>query len=157
MADLNKVFLAGNLTRDPEVRHIPSGNAVADLRMAINRNYRDQQGKDRDEVVYVTVTVWGRQAETCGQYLSKGSPVLVEGRLKLDEWEKDGQKQSRLGVVAERVQFLSNRGKGSGRGESEFEDSAPSRPSRSSAASTGTDRVPQEEVLGDNQDDDIPF
>ncbi|HMO50898.1 MAG TPA: single-stranded DNA-binding protein [Kiritimatiellia bacterium] len=154
MADLNKVFLAGNLTRDPEVRHIPSGQAVADLRMAINRRYRDQHDKDREEVVYVSVTVWGKQAETCGQYLTKGAPVLVEGRLKLDEWEKDGQKQSRLGVVAERVQFLSSRGGGS-RSGGEFDDAPSSRaPSRSTPAAA--DRVPQEEILDDGQDQ-VPF
>lgn len=162
MADLNKVFLAGNLTRDPEVRHTPGGLAVSDLRMAINRRYRDQHDKDREEVVYVSVTVWGKQAETCGQYLTKGSPVLVEGRLKLDEWEKDGQKQSRLGVVAERVQFLSNRGSSGGgggaggRSSSEFDDSAPVRSApRSNPVS---DRVPQEEILDDNQgQDEVPF
>lgn len=157
MTDLNKVFLAGNLTRAPEVRHTPSGQAVADLRMAINRKYRDNTGKDREEVVYVSVTVWGRSAENCGQYLDKGAPVLVEGRLKLDEWEKDGQKQSRLGVVAERVQFLSSRGGGSrggGSGE-EFGDSAPSSRASSRPAAPA-DRTPQEEILGETNDD-IPF
>lgn len=157
MADLNKVFLAGNLTRDPEVRHTPSGAAVCDLRMAINRRYRDQNDKDRDEVVYVSVTVWGKTAENCGQYLSKGSPVLVEGRLKLDEWEKDGQKQSRLGVVGERVQFLSSRGAGSrggGNSGGEFED-APSSRSGGRSASPAGDRVPQEEILDGS--DEVPF
>lgn len=154
MTDLNRVFLAGNLTRDPEVRHTPGGSAVCDLRMAINRRYRDQNDKDREEVVYVSVTVWGRTAENCGQYLSKGSPVLVEGRLKLDEWEKDGQKQSRLGVVAERVQFLSNRsGGGANRGGGEFEDAPASRGANRPAAA---DRTPQEEILDDTQDD-VPF
>lgn len=158
MTDLNKVFLAGNLTRDPEVRHIPSGSAVCDLRMAINRRFRDQNDKDREEVVYVSVTVWGRQAENCGQYLGKGSPVLVEGRLKLDEWEKDGQKQSRLGVVGERVQFLSGRGAGanaSGGGTREWDDAAPSARSNARPAASA-DRVPQEEILDDNQDE-VPF
>ncbi|MGA1193777.1 MAG: single-stranded DNA-binding protein [Kiritimatiellia bacterium] len=156
MTDLNKVFLAGNLTRDPEVRHIPSGSAVCDLRLAINRRFRDQNDKDREEVVYVSVTVWGRQAENCGQYLSKGSPVLVEGRLKLDEWEKEGQKQSRLGVVGERVQFLSSRGGSGGGGGSreEWSDSAPSR--GASRPSSTADRVPQEEILDDSQDE-VPF
>lgn len=157
MTDLNKVFLAGNLTRDPEVRHIPSGSAVCDLRMAINRRFRDQNDKDREEVVYVSVTVWGRQAENCGQYLSKGSPVLVEGRLKLDEWEKEGQKQSRLGVVGERVQFLSNRGGASGGGggsSGEWNDTAPARSNARPASSA--DRVPQEEILDDGGDD-VPF
>lgn len=154
MADLNKVILAGNLTRDPEVRHTPSGMAVADLGMAINRRYKDNTGKDREEVVYVKVTVWGKQAETSGQYLSKGSPLLVEGRLKLDEWEKDGQKQSRLGVVAERVQFLGGRGGGASKSSSEFDDAAPSRSSKSTARPV-EDRLPQDEIL-DNHDD-VPF
>lgn len=155
MADLNKVFLAGNLTRDPELRHIPSGSAVADLRMAINRRYRDQNDKDREEVVYVSVTVWGKTAENCAQYLTKGSPVLVEGRLKLDEWEKEGQKQSRLGVVAERVQFL-GRGAGGPRSGGEFEDSS-ARGSRSGAPGRG-DKTPQEEIMGGADDgDEVPF
>jgi len=155
MTDLNKVFIAGNLTRDPEVRHTPSGMAVADLRMAINRKYRDKNGKDVEEVVYVSATVWGRQAETSAQYLTKGSPVLVEGRLKLDEWEKDGQKQSRLGVVAERVQFLSS-GRGGSRGNSSNEEFGDAAPARNPGKSAGqNDRVPQEEILDDH--DDVPF
>ncbi|HMP89175.1 MAG TPA: single-stranded DNA-binding protein [Kiritimatiellia bacterium] len=151
MADLNKVMLAGNLTKDPEVRHTPGGQAVSDLRIAINRKYKDNTGKDREEVVYVSITVWGRQAETCGQYLSKGSPILVEGRLKLDEWEKDGQKQSRLGVVAERVQFLGGRG-GVSRAQSggEFDDAPASR-----GGSRSSDVTPQEEIL--DGDDNVPF
>ena len=106
MASLNKVMLMGNLTRDPEVRYIPSGAAVADMRLAVNRRYKTQQGEDKEESCFVNISAWGRTAETCGKYLSKGSQVLVEGRLKYDEWEKEGQKQSRLSVVAERVQFL---------------------------------------------------
>lgn len=106
MASLNRVFLIGNLTRDPEVRHAPSGKAVADMRMAINRRFRTSTGEDRDETCYVNVVVWDRQAENCKKYLSKGSPLFVEGRLQYEEWEKDGQKNSRLRVVADRVQFL---------------------------------------------------
>jgi single-strand DNA-binding protein len=106
MANLNHVFLAGNLTKDPEVRYAPSGDAVGDLRLAVNRTYKSRDGQQREETCFVGVTVWGRQAETCAEYLSKGSPVLVEGRLKYDEWEKEGQKNSRLTVVANRVQFL---------------------------------------------------
>ncbi len=158
MADLNKVFLAGNLTRDPDVRHIPSGAAVATLGLAINRRYRDNSGKDKEEVVFVDVTVWDRAAENCGQYLTKGSPVLIEGRLKLDQWEKDGKKQSKLSVVAERVQFLSSRGSGSGgsrTSSSEFED-APSRGSAPRPSRPADDRVPQEEILDDGSDE-VPF
>ncbi len=106
MASFNKVILIGNLTRDPEIKYTPSGTAVGDLRMATNRRYRTADGQEHDETCFVGVTVWGRQAETCGEYLKKGAPALVEGRLKYDEWEKEGQKFSRLSVVAERVQFL---------------------------------------------------
>ena len=110
MANFNKVMLMGNLTRDPEVRYTPSGVAVADLRMAVNRRYRGSDGQDREETCFVNVTVWAKQAESCGQYLKRGRPIFVEGRLKFDEWEKDGQKFNRLSVVAERVQFLGDGG-----------------------------------------------
>jgi len=116
MASLNKVFLMGNLTRDPEVRHTPKGTAVGDLAMAINMSYRAQDGTEKEEVCYVDVVVWGRQAETCRDYLSKGAPVFVEGRLQLDQWEgPEGEKKSRMRVRADRVQFLS-RGGGAGGG-----------------------------------------
>src|SRR5262245_8065077 len=107
MASLNKVFLIGNLTRAPELRYTPSGTAVADLRLAVNRNYTTQSGEKRDETCFLTVVVWGKQAETCGEYLDKGSPVMVEGRLQTRDWEtKDGQKRNVVEAVAERVQFL---------------------------------------------------
>jgi single-strand DNA-binding protein len=118
MANFNKVMLMGNLTRDPEVRYTPSGMAVADLRLAVNRRYRSADGQERDETCFVNVTVWGKQGETCGQYLKRGRPVFIEGRLKFDEWEKEGQKFNRLSVVAERVQFL---GDGGGRGGQQAE------------------------------------
>ncbi|MDA0322766.1 MAG: single-stranded DNA-binding protein [Verrucomicrobia bacterium] len=106
MASLNKVFLIGNLTRDPEVRFVPSGTAVSDLRLAVSRKFRSAAGEEREETCFVDVVVWGRQAETCGEYLSKGSPLLVDGHLQYDEWEKDGQRHSRIRVVAERTQFI---------------------------------------------------
>ncbi|HIE11427.1 MAG TPA: single-stranded DNA-binding protein [Kiritimatiellae bacterium] len=106
MVSLNRVFLAGNLTRDPEVRYTPSGTAVADLSLAVNRTYTSG-GERREETCFVNVVVWGRQAENCGQYLGRGSPVLIEGRLQLDQWQTDqGEKRSQLRVVAIRVQFL---------------------------------------------------
>ena len=112
MASLNKVFLLGNLTRMPELRYTPSGTAVADLRLAVNRNYTTQTGEKRDETCFLTVVVWGKQAESCREYLDKGSPILVEGRLQTRDWEtKEGQKRSVTEVVAERVQFM-GRGKG---------------------------------------------
>src|SRR5580658_5622451 len=112
MANFNKVLLIGNLTRDPEVRYTPKGTAVGDLAIAINDSYKAQDGTIKETVTYVDIEVWGRQAETCKQYLTKGRPVFIEGRLKLDQWEQEGQKKSRMKVVAERVQFL---GSGAGR------------------------------------------
>lgn len=149
MASLNKVFLIGNLTRDPEVRYIPSGAAVADLRLAVNRKYKTQQGEDKEETCFVGVAAWGRQAETCGQYLSKGSPVLIEGRLRYEEWEKDGQKNNRLSVTAERVQFM-----GSPRRDAVAGDAPEASERRSGDAPAGGPSQAQEDS-GD--DDDLPF
>lgn len=110
-ASLNKVFLMGNLTRDPELRYIPSGTAVANFSLAINRPYKDAAGEKKEEVSYVRVVVWGKMAEICGEYLTKGRPVLVEGRLKSRSWEaQDGQKKSALDVVATSVQFIGAKG-----------------------------------------------
>lgn len=108
MASLNKVFLIGNLTRDPELRYTAGGTAVADLNIAVNQRFvKRGSNEQRDEVVFVTVTVWGKQAEACGEYLQKGSALFIEGRLQLDTWEsKDGQRRNRLRVVAQRVQFI---------------------------------------------------
>lgn len=108
MTSLNKVFVAGNLTRDPEVRYTPRGTAVATLRLAIDDSYRNREtGETIEKACFVDVQAWGRQAETCGQYLAKGSPVLVEGGLELDQWEnQQGEKRSKLRVKAFRVQFL---------------------------------------------------
>ena len=107
MASLNKVFLIGNLTRAPELRYTPSGTAVSDLRLAVNRAYTTQGGDKREETYFLTVVVWGKQAESSAQYLDKGSPIMVEGRLQTREWDgKDGQRRNVVEVVAERVQFL---------------------------------------------------
>jgi single-strand DNA-binding protein len=111
MASLNRVLLIGNLTRAPELRYTPSGMAVSDLRLAVNRGYTTQGGEKREETSFLTVVVWGKQAESCNEYLDKGSPILVEGRLQTRDWEtKDGQKRNVVEIVAERVQFL-GRGK----------------------------------------------
>ena len=106
MASLNRVFLMGNLTRDPELRYIPSGTPVATFGLAINTTYTAQGGEKKEEVCFVRVVVWGKQAESCAQYLSKGRPVFVEGRLIYRSWEKDGQTRTTLEVRADRVQFL---------------------------------------------------
>lgn len=107
MANLNKVFLIGNLTRDPELRYIPSGTAVATFTVASGRAYTLASGEKREETCFVRVVSWARQAELCGEYLTKGSPVFVEGRLQSRNWETpDGQKRSTLEVVAQNIQFL---------------------------------------------------
>jgi single-strand DNA-binding protein len=115
MASYNRVILVGNLTRDPELRYIPSGTAVSDIGLAVNdRIKRGDQWVD--EVTFVDITLWGRTAEIANEYLSKGSPVLIEGRLKLDRWEKDGQKHSKLKVVGDKLQMLGSKGEGGGAG-----------------------------------------
>jgi single-strand DNA-binding protein len=107
MASFNKVLLIGNLTRDPELRYTPQGTAVVNLRLAVNRKFRDKNQETKEEVCFITAVVWDKQAETCNQYLHKGSPVLVEGRLQSRSWEDNaGQKRSVIEVRAERVQFL---------------------------------------------------
>ncbi|MBU0467844.1 MAG: single-stranded DNA-binding protein [Candidatus Omnitrophica bacterium] len=114
MANLNKVFLIGNLTRDPELRYTPGGTAVANLGIAVNRRFKDSSGELKEEVCFLTVTVWDKQAEACCQYLTKGRPVFVEGVLQSRFWEtSDGQKRSAIDVRAERVQFLGSYGEGS--------------------------------------------
>ena len=111
MANLNKVFLIGNLTRDPELRYTPGGTAVANLGIAVNRRFKDSSGELKEEVCFLTVTVWDKQAEACCQYLTKGRPVFVEGVLQSRFWETpEGQKRSAIDVRAERVQFLGSYG-----------------------------------------------
>jgi len=132
MANLNKVFLIGNLTRDPELRYTPSGAPVADLGLAINRVYTTKEGDRREEVTFIDVTTWNRQAENCCQYLKKGRPVHVEGYLKMDTWQDKttGEKRSKIKIEAENVQFLGGRddsgggggGGGAGGGASARED-----------------------------------
>jgi len=160
MASYNKVLLMGNLTRDPEVRYTPKGTAIANLGLAVNRVYTTEGGEQKEEVTFIDIEVWGRQAETAGQYLSKGRPVFVEGRLKLDSWEdkESGQKRNKLKVVAERVQFL-----GAPRGGAEFKDQAPSDEAPARPAGRGPrpsappppDKGEPEPPAG--EDDNIPF
>ena len=107
MANLNRVFLMGNLTRDPELKYTQSGLAVCDFGLAVNRKWKTPQGEEREEVLFVDITVFGKQAESTSEYLKKGRGVFVEGRLKLDQWtSQEGQKRSKHSVVADRVQFL---------------------------------------------------
>jgi single-strand DNA-binding protein len=156
-ANLNKVFLAGNLTRDPEVRYIPSGTAVSDLRLAVNESYRESGSSEwKERTLFVDVVVWGRQAETAGEYLSKGSPVLVEGRLQLDEWETpQGEKRSKMRVRADRLQFLSAPTRdGSGHGTAGGGRSAPE-PGPRPQAESPSHGTPDRELESD--EDNLPF
>lgn len=103
----NRVILIGNLTREPELRYTPNNTAVCDIGLAVNRNYQDGSGEWQEEVAFVDVTVWGRQAENASQYLDKGSRVFIEGRLSFDQWENDaGEQRSKLSVTAEKMEFL---------------------------------------------------
>jgi single-strand DNA-binding protein len=150
----NKVILLGNCTRDPEVKYTPNGTAVAELGLAVNRVYTTDGGEKREEVTFVDVTMWGRQAEVAGEYLKKGRPVFIEGRLQLDSWDdkQTGQKRSKLRVVCENFQLLGSReggGGGGGEGGSARSSSGTSRPAKSAA--------PSEAAGGEPSDDDIPF
>ena len=118
MANLNKVFLMGNLTADPELRYTPKGTAVTDIRLAINRYYAGDNSERQEETTFVDVTLWNRQAEVAGNYLSKGRGVFVEGRLQLDSWEDkaSGQKRTKLRVIGENIQLGGRGGGGGGRG-----------------------------------------
>lgn len=146
MASLNKVFLIGNLTRDPELRMTPKGTAICSFGLAVNRQFRDEAGGTREETTFVDLEAWGKTGELVSKYLSKGSPAMVEGRLRFDSWEsKTGEKRSKLKVVVENVQFLSNRG---GSGDSSKGDV--SADSRQAVA-------PPAESPANDVDDDVPF
>jgi single-strand DNA-binding protein len=141
MVSLNKVFLVGNLTKDPELKFIPSGQAVANLRLAVNRKWKSAAGEWKEDVCFVGVVVWGKSAEACGENLSKGSPILVEGRLQSRSWEtEDGQKRSIMEVVAERVQFLGPR-KGAAPGGAPDAE-APDAPAPGDAPLAASDDIP---------------
>lgn len=143
MANLNKVLLLGNVTRDPEVRYTPKGSAVCDLGVAVNRAYTTDSGEKREEVTFVDVTLWGRTAEVASEYLKKGRPVFIEGRLQMDTWDdkQTGQKRTRLRVVAENMQLLG--GRPSGGGDSAGEGRQTSAPPKKSAPSEADeDEIP---------------
>jgi single-strand DNA-binding protein len=149
MASFNKVILLGNLTRDPEVRYTPKGTAVTELGMAVNRVYTAENGEKREDTTFVDVTLWGRTAEIAGEYLKKGRPVFIEGRLQLDTWDdkQSGQKRSKLKVVGEGLQLLGGRpGGGAGGGGDEEGGSRPSRPA-----------PPPKAAASEPDDDEIPF
>jgi len=155
MASFNRVVLMGNLTRDPELRYIPSGTAVSDIGLAVNdRVKRGDQWVD--ETTFVDITMWGRTAEVANEYLSKGSPVLIEGRLKLDSWEKDGQKRSKLRVVCERMQMLGSRDGAANRGAGAARTSG-SRPQPAQEESYGSDEDSGAPSGAGFPPDEIPF
>ena len=148
-ASYNRVVLVGNVTRDPELRYIPSGTAVTEIGLAINDRYKNAGGEWVDQAVFVDVTLWARTAEVACEYLSKGSSVLIEGRLKLDTWEKDGQKHSKLRVTGVKMHMLGGRGEGGG---------------GSRGDQGGAQQAPQEEYSPEGvasssapPDDEIPF
>jgi len=157
MAYLNKVFLIGNLTRDPELRVTPKGTAICQFGIAVNRQFKDESGATRDETTFVDIEAWGKQGELVSKYLTKGSLAMVEGRLKLDQWEDktSGQKRSKIKVVLDNVQFLNSRGAG-GAGAAAapaegVDQTTPERhapPPRSGAAKP---------PAAENLDEDVPF
>lgn len=153
-SSFNKVLLMGNLTRDPELRYLPSGQPVTSFTIAVNRNYVAQSGEKKEEVSFIRIVVWARRAEVCNEYLRKGSPVFVEGRLQSRSWEaQDGSKRSTLEVVAQNVQFLSRGKGGEGGGAPEmsdegFDEGEPSHGSKGPAAVSSSELQP---------DDEIPF
>ncbi|MDA9264819.1 MAG: single-stranded DNA-binding protein [Planctomycetia bacterium] len=152
--EFNKVFIVGNLTRDPELRMIPSGTAVCNLGIASNRKYkRDGASEFQEETTFVDVTVWGRQAEISNQYLSKGSGVLIEGRLKTDQWQdkETGKNRSKLTVVADRVNFMPRGGQASG-GAGNSREGSQSFGNESPPAAGGSS-FPQ----GETYNDEVPF
>src|SRR2546423_5511572 len=148
MASFNKVILLGNLTRDPEIRYTPKGSAVCDLGIAVNRQYTLENGERREEVTYVDVVLWARLAEIAAEYLKKGRPVFIEGRLQLDTWDdkQSGQKRSKLRVIGENMQMLGSRGAGGGAGAGEAGDEE--RPARAATP------PPKAAVAGPTEPDD---
>ncbi len=154
MANFNKVILAGNLTRDPELRYTPKGMAIAKIGLAINRRWKSETGEMKDETTFVDVDAFGKTAETIGQYLKKGRPILIEGRLRYQTWEdkQSGQKKSKLGVVMETFQFMdSGGGRGDGGGSSEAPPARPAAAPASAPAPDGGD------TDAPHEGDDVPF
>ena len=167
MASFNKVILMGNLTRDPEVRYTPSGTAVSEVGLAVNRTWFDKQtNQKREEVTFVDVTLWGRQAEVAGEYLGKGRGVLIEGRLQLDQWDdkETGQKRSKVRVVGENMTMLPGRGDGgpqrSGSGQNFTAGGTPATNPAPATKNTTSDPAGGGFETGGGSappDDDVPF
>lgn len=158
MASLNKVFLMGNLTRDPELRVTPKGTPICQFGLAVNRQFKDDSGQTRDETTFVDIEAWGRQGETISKYCSKGRPLFVEGRLKLDTWDDKttGQKRSKMRIVLENFQFLGGREGGAGGGAGAPDESGDQSPERTSPPARPAS-APRPAAAADNIDEDIPF
>jgi single-strand DNA-binding protein len=155
MAYLNKVFLIGNLTRDPELRVTPKGTAICQFGIAVNRQFKDESGATRDETTFVDIEAWGKQGELVSKYLTKGSLAMVEGRLKLDQWEdkQTGQKRNKMKVVLDNVQFLSTRPAGGGHSAAAPEGDAPA----GSPAPAARPARPPAPSGPEGADEDVPF
>lgn len=146
---LNKVFIIGNLTRDPELKSLPSGTAVTQFGLATNRTYKDKDGNNKDQTEFHNIVVFGRQAETTAQYLKKGSSALIEGRIQTRSWDgQDGQKRYRTEIVADRIQFGPRKGDSAGGGTINADQNTPEKKDE-----VGTIDYPE----GDINPDDIPF
>jgi single-strand DNA-binding protein len=158
MASFNRVILLGNVTRDIELRYLANQMAVTDIGLAVNEVSKDKAGNRVESVTFVDVTLWGRTAEVASEFLAKGSPVLIEGRLKLDTWEKDGQKRSKLKVVGEHLQLLGTKGQGGGKpaAQRSSPDNEYSQPEPAAAAPAESYEAPPNHV-GDTGGDQIPF
>ena len=157
MGNFNKVILVGNLTRDPELRYTPKGMAIAKLSVAVNRTWKDESGAAKEEVTYVDVDAFGRQAETLGQYMKKGRPILIEGRLRLDTWEdkQTNQKRSKLGVVLEGFQFMDFGGRPTDENAPATQRAAPPAPPAPQASPTPPPSAPAADPASD--EDEVPF
>jgi len=170
MASFNRVILLGNVTRDPELRYISTGTAVTEIGLAVNDRRKTASGEWVEETTFVDVTLWGRTAEVAGEYVTKGAPLLIEGRLKLDTWEKDGKKNSKLRVVCDRMQLLGSKSEGSKSDGPRSGGAARPRPAAGRPAPDGGDFEQSEPDYDGSQespqghsgssvgaDDDIPF
>ncbi|HEX2099412.1 MAG TPA: single-stranded DNA-binding protein [Candidatus Synoicihabitans sp.] len=163
MANLNRVLLIGNLTRDPELRVTPKGTAICQFGLAVNRSFKDESGQTREETTFIDIEAWGRQGETISKYCTKGRPLFVEGRLRLDQWEDkaSGQKRSRMKVVLENFQFLGGRGEGgpggAGGGNAGGDENFDQSPERHAPPPRAGSARPATPPPADNLDDDVPF
>ncbi len=162
MASLNRVFLMGNLTRDPELRYTPSGTAVCEFGLAVNRTYTTRDGEKREDTCFVDITVWQRRGVVVSEYFKKGDPIFVEGRLKYDSWDSPDGRRSKLSVTATNFEFIGrggSGGQGGGRARSGADQGAPARDSRQAPAARRSRQEPDEpsEEGFDVSDDEIPF